>query len=113
MKSFVYCTLEFEARHSWPGCPFDEVVFLRFPHRHIFKVKAVKEVGHLDRDVEFITLKRRVQTFVSVFQPDAGSRSCEQMAKEILEAYGLVQCEVSEDGENGAVVVAEGHEVSL
>lgn len=105
MKTFVYCTLEFEARHSWPGCPFDEVAFLRVPHRHLFKVKATKAVDHADRDIEFITLKRRIQTYVSVFQPDAGSRSCEQMATEILEAFNLASCDVSEDGENGAIVI--------
>ena len=105
-KVFVFCTLEFESTHRWASCPIEEVSFLRFPHRHLFKVKCSKEVTHSDRDIEFIQLKRNVERFVKeTYCPDAGLNSCEHMAHFILEKFELTSCEISEDGENGAVVV--------
>jgi hypothetical protein len=50
----VWCTLQVEATHNWPGCPFEEVDYLRAPHRHLFGIKAYVAVNHDDRDVEFI-----------------------------------------------------------
>lgn len=108
-KTFVYCTLQFEAIHCWPACPLEEVSFLRVPHRHMFHIKAAKEVSHSDRDVEFIVLKRDIQEHLDSMFPDRnlGSRSCEMLAQELIDEFGLTSCEVSEDGENGAFVMVE------
>lgn len=113
MKTEVYCTLQVEGTHNWPNCPYDEVDYLRVPHRHMFHVKAFKEVFHDDRDQEFIMLKHAVQEHLGskYYNVDKclcvfGARSCEMIARELVEAFGLSRCEVSEDDENGAVVTA-------
>lgn len=115
----VFCTLQVEGIHRWKDCPFDEVYFLRDYHRHIFHIKAYKKVTHSDRDVEFIMLKREVQDYLrSMYTAqfgvnitaqhravhNFGDRSCEMIAKELIEKFDLLACEVNEDGENGAFV---------
>lgn len=113
MKTEVFCTLQVEGTHCWPGCPFEEVAYLRDPHRHVFHIKAYKEVFHDDRDVEFIMLKHEIQQyFVSKYYQPAGklcvfgAMSCEMIGRELIEQFGLSRVEVSEDNENGAVVTA-------
>lgn len=113
MKTEVFCTLEIEGTHRWKNCPFDEVSYLRDKHRHLFKIKANKIVNHDDRDVEFIMLKHDIkQYFSEVFLNDTtkihdfGDYSCEWIAHNLIQRFKLSQCEVSEDGENGAIVTA-------
>lgn len=102
----VYCTVLFEATHNWPECPFEEVSYLRDLHRHIFHIKAYKKVNHDDRDVEFIMLKHSIQLYLRTTYPGKtiGAKSCEMLARELIEEFGLSKCEVSEDNENGAIV---------
>ena len=111
MVTEVFCTLQVEGTHCWPECPFDEVAYLRDPHRHIFHIKAYKVVTHSDRDVEFIMLKHSIQQYLRhnyykshlkccVF----GAMSCEMIASELVALFELSKCEVSEDHENGAIV---------
>ena len=102
----VFCTLEFEGFHSWPEAP-EEVGFLRHPHRHMFQVRAEVEVTHDDRDVEFILLKRRIEQKIQKKLEEGAevsTWSCEMWAKWILREFDCYRVEVSEDGENGAVV---------
>lgn len=121
----VYCTLQVEGIHKWPECPFDEVAYLRDPHRHVFHIKAFKLVTHSDRDVEFIMLKHRIEAYLltTYGQPIVhdtgweicdnkrvcvfGAMSCEMIAKELITQFDLTRCEVSEDNENGAIVTVE------
>ena len=116
MKTEVYCTLQIEGTHNWPDCPFDEVGYLRDPHRHMFHIKAYKEVTHSDRDVEFIMLKHDIEHFMwKEFGKESrnmscliefGAMSCEMIAEKLIEEFDLSRCEVNEDGENGAIVTA-------
>jgi hypothetical protein len=116
MKKEVFCTLQFDAVHNWPGCPIEEVAYLRDPHRHMFHVKAYKAVNHDDRDVEFIWLKHRISEFIqeeykadTAYGPSTlnlGATSCEMLAVKLIEKFELSRCEVNEDDENGAIVVA-------
>ncbi|MFY0658099.1 MAG: hypothetical protein JXR12_15280 [Neptunomonas phycophila] len=109
-KKEVYCTLQFEAVHNWPGCPIEEVAYLRDPHRHTFHIKAHANVSHNDRDVEFIELKHKIVNYLrekypsDVGCPDIGATSCEMLAQELIEEFDLSRCEVNEDNENGAVL---------
>lgn len=107
-KIEVYCTVLFEALHNWPECPFEEVAYLRDPHRHIFHIKAYKQVNHDDRDVEFIMLKHDISFYLRSTYPgkNIGAKSCEMLAQELILEFGLSRCEVSEDNENGAIVIA-------
>lgn len=111
IRSQVYCTLQLPGIHNWPGCPFDEVAYLRDPHRHMFHIKAFKDVYHDDRDVEFIMLKNEITQYLDDQYWDEetrclyfGAMSCEMIAKELISVFDLSSCEVSEDGENGAIL---------
>lgn len=119
IKSEVFCTLQVEGTHNWPSCPFDEVSYLRVPHRHVFHIKAHKLVNHDDRDVEFIMLKHQIQKhfverywagwtpregFNGTALHEFGAMSCEMIARELIDQFDLCRCEVSEDGENGAIL---------
>ena len=113
LKTEVYCTLQISGTHSWPGCPFEEVEYLRDNHRHVFHIKAYVEVGHSDRDVDFIMLKHEIQEYLNTmyFNEVAKlhileAKSCEMLAEELIGRFGLSRCEVSEDNENGAIVTA-------
>lgn len=102
----VYCTVLFEGLHCWPGCPFEEVKYLRDLHRHVFHIKAHKQVFHDDRDVEFIMLKHKVEWYLKERYPGGamGATSCEMLGRDLMEKFDLIEVEVSEDGENGAIV---------
>ena len=117
MKTEVYCTVVIEGTHCWTDCPYPEVAYLRDPHRHLFHIKAYKEVTHADRDVEFIMLKHRIESYIkdkylarvgsadfSTMLCVFGSMSCEMIAEELIEEFDLTRCEVNEDNENGAIV---------
>ncbi len=82
------------------------MAFLRDRHRHVFHVRAEKVVRHADRDVEFILLKRAVDAEVKEICGDEATDtwSCERWAFELLQRVQLDKVEVSEDGENGAIV---------
>jgi len=65
-----------------------------------------QQVSHNDRDVEFITLKKAGEKLVAqtLETVDTKRWSCEMWAIHLATHLGLCRCEVSEDGENGAVV---------
>ena len=106
MKLFIKVRTSFEGIHRWKDAP-DSVKFLRDYHRHMFHVNLLKEVYYYDREIEFITLKREVDNFLKdhygLDKPT--DSSCEFIAAELLLSFDLHLVEVSEDGENGAVVV--------
>lgn len=110
VRSEVWVSFQFEGFHCWPDAP-DVVGFLRDRHRHMFHVKAWKRVAHDDRDVEFILLRRQLVGAVArkleTFDGDGEATrnwSCEHWARWLIDGYALTRCEVSEDGENGAVL---------
>lgn len=109
MKTYIEVRTRFEGFHRWHDAP-DEVDFLRNRHRHEFHVRARILVGHDDRELEFILVKRYLTKIIESWGRELGSFSCEMMAStlanSILAHYGLrdLEVEVSEDGENGAVV---------
>lgn len=108
----IWVTDQFEGFHRWKDAP-PEVSFLRFWHRHMFKVKVGVNVTHNNRQVEFFILKRALsQILVSKLDGEKFESSCEQIAWSIcnlLEAlgYDVAYVDVSEDGENGATVYPE------
>ena len=108
-----------EGIHRYPAALTDpklatgdkyDVSFLGHPHRHIFQFQVWISVTHDDRDIEFIQFKRWLENLYGDGILNLDYKSCEMMAddlyKEIAARYPnrSVWIEVSEDGENGAIV---------
>lgn len=102
--------LEFEGFHRWPQAPSD-VAYLRDRHRHVFHIEARFAVDHDNRAVEFIQFKGEMLEWLRNRFPgnELGTKSCEQIAGLLLEAFALQSCAVFEDGENGAIVEVMKH----
>ena len=112
----IWITWQKEGIHKYPAALTDpalaDVQFLGYPHRHIFHFRVWIDVFHNDRDLEFIQFKRWCESLYSghgaVLSLD--HKSCEMMADDlyiqIASRYPgrVVHIEVSEDGENGALI---------
>lgn len=96
-----------------------DVSFLGSPHRHIFHFRVWIDVVHNDRDIEFIQFKRWLQRLYESGTLQLNYKSCEMMADDlylqIAQKYPdrAVWIEVSEDGENGALIKYETTRPSL
>lgn len=113
MRTLIVVTLQIEALHHWPEAlaEFPVMGFLAHPHRHIFHVTAKKEVSHDNRDIEIIAFKRKLHLYLQQTYWDYDldvcnfqAKSCEMLAKELIEYHDLQYCQVLEDNENGAEV---------
>ena len=108
IKTLIVVKGQFEGIHAWNKCPHDDVDFLRHPHRHIFHVVMKVEVFHDDRQLEFIQVKRRLESFLNNYSLDLGSTSCEMLAKQIgmffVPIFPVHMVSVFEDDENGSEV---------
>ena len=112
----IWITWQKEGIHKYPAALTDpqlaDVQFLGYPHRHQFHFRVWIDVFHNDRDLEFIQFKRWCESLYnsdnSVLSLD--HKSCEMMADDlyiqIASRYPgrVVHIEVSEDGENGALI---------
>jgi hypothetical protein len=107
----IFVTWQKEGIHRYPDAPAG-VEFLKHPHRHIFHFRASLAVSHNERDVEFILFKRELENLYSGGTMEVDHKSCETLAEELIEyivnAYPnrAVEVEVSEDGENGAILTS-------
>ena len=96
-----------------------DVSFLGSPHRHIFHFRVWIDVVHNDRDIEFIQFKRWLQKLYELGTLQLDYKSCEMMADDLYTQIAsrypgrAVWIEVSEDGENGALIKYETHRPSL
>ena len=129
-SSMIWVTFQKEGIHKYPAAlddpklatgGWDDVSFLGYPHRHIFKFRVSIEVFHNDRDIEFIQFKRWLQRLYDM-APDSSEghdntkvleldyKSCEMISDELFEKIAeryperSVHIEVSEDGENGCFI---------
>jgi hypothetical protein len=123
----IWVTFQKEGIHKYPAAATDpalatgdeyDVSFLGYPHRHIFHFRVWIDVLHNDRDIEFIQFKRWLESLYkgdgSVLSLDY--KSCEMMADDLYQQVAqrypdrAVWIEVSEDGENGALIKYEIHQ---
>lgn len=104
MQYRLVISFQWEGHHRWPGAPPGSP--LGFVHRHLFKARAWAVVAGPDRQIEFIELKRKVEIYAKMTElAEWGTASCEEMAENILRRFPeLLAVEVTEDGENGALV---------
>ena len=115
----IWITWQKEGIHKYPAALTDpnlaDVQFLGYPHRHMFHFRVWIDVFHNDRDLEFIQFKRWCESLYSgqgaVLSLD--HKSCEMMADDLYIQIASrypgrrVHIEVSEDGENGALIQYE------
>jgi hypothetical protein len=124
----IWVTFQKEGIHCYPAAATDpalatgdeyDVSFLGTPHRHIFHFRVWIDVVHNDRDIEFIQFKRWLENLYKEGTLRLDYRSCEMMADDLYQQIAArypdraVWIEVSEDGENGALVKYETHRPSL
>ena len=106
MTRSIFVTTDFIGFHRWADAP-KVVSFLRCRHRHLFKVKVWVDVNHNDRDKEFFIvqdhLNELIGDYVDMNHEDVGS--CEMICEYLLDVCpDYVAVQVSEDGENGAII---------
>ena len=115
----IWITWQKEGIHKYPAALTDpnlaDVQFLGYPHRHMFHFRVWIDVFHNDRDLEFIQFKRWCESLYNgqgaVLSLD--HKSCEMMADDLYIQIASrypgrrVHIEVSEDGENGALIKYE------
>jgi len=101
----------FAGVHCWADAPDGPHAHLRNPHRHEFHVAVDFQQFHDDREIEYLTFKDWLESVLAAWPLNLGGRSCEMMAAHIHKAceaqWGAMRdyrVEVSEDGENGAIV---------
>jgi hypothetical protein len=118
----IWVTFQKEGMHRYPAAATDpalatgdeyDVSFLANPHRHIFHFRVWADVVHNDRDIEFIQFKRWLENLYRSGTLQLDYKSCEMMADDLYIQIALrypnraVWIEVSEDGENGALIKYE------
>lgn len=107
LNTNIVVSIQYEATHCWPDCPYEDVNFLQYPHLHIFHIECKKAVTHNDRDIEIIRFARKIRKHLNdTYNGDLGRRSCEMLAEELILAFKLQYCCVREDGVHGAEVYA-------
>jgi len=113
LTTYIVVSTSFVGLHAWNDCDIEEVGFLRNLHRHIFHVTVKWKVKGDNRELEFFVCKERVDLFIHSRWPYVqeagygrflGGRSCEMIAKEIMEGVNADFVSVFEDNENGAEV---------
>lgn len=115
-KTNIIVKLDVEGLHNWPAAKeiLPQVAYLSDLHRHRFFITAKKAVMHDDRDVEIIMFKNEIRKYLQLNYFSThdqclmfGSKSCEMLAKELLNEFDLCYCSVLEDDENGAEIYGE------
>jgi hypothetical protein len=118
----IWVTFQKEGMHRYPAAATNpelatgdeyDVSFLAHPHRHIFHFRVWIDVVHNDRDIEFIQFKRWLENLYRDNTLQLDYKSCEMMADDLYLQIAArypgrsVWIEVSEDGENGALIKYE------
>lgn len=119
IKKFVYTQFQKEGYHCFPEAATDksfatndeyDVSHLAHNHMHYFNFKVWVEVTHLNRDIEFIQLRRWLENSYNSGTLQLNNRSCEMMAQDLYEVINErypnaeVRIDVSEEGINGAYI---------
>jgi len=119
MKKFVYTQFIKEGYHCFPEAEYDpkyktndeyDVSHLGSRHFHYFYFKVWVEVRHSNRDIEFIQLRRWLESLYDSKTLDLNFKSCEMMAEDLYEQIrrkypdGTIKIDVSEDNINGALL---------
>jgi hypothetical protein len=116
----IFVRFQKEGIHCYPAAATDpalatgdeyDVSFLGSPHRHIFHFEVTIQVFHNDRDIEFIQFKRWLENLYAGGTLELNYKSCEMISDELYDKIAArypdrnITINVSEDNENGAVIV--------
>ena len=116
----IFVRFQKEGIHCYPAAATDpalatgdayDVSFLASPHRHIFHFEVTIQVFHNDRDIEFIQFKRWLENLYAGGTLELNYKSCEMISDELYDQIAArypdrnIVINVSEDGENGAVII--------
>jgi len=116
---WIWVTFQKEGIHKYPAALTDpalatgdeyDVSFLGYPHRHMFHFRVAIKVTHNDRDIEFIQFKRWLENLYKDDVIQLDYKSCEMMSDDLFDQIVAkypgrdIKIEISEDGENGALV---------
>lgn len=115
-KTFIVVNLTVDGLHMWLDAKttLPEVAYLSSLHFHQFKIQVKKQVetGNNDRQIEIISFKHELEDYFKRNFYDAhlkccnfNNRSCEIIAKDLMEAYDLDFVQVLEDGHWGAEII--------
>ena len=114
-SNWIFVTFQKEGLHCWPDAvQYPGIEFLASEHRHMFHFRVELQVFHDDREVEFILFKRELEGQYESGALELNHKSCEMMADELAKYIQdhypgrFLKIEVSEDGENGAVMYYSG-----
>jgi len=118
-KRWIWVTFQKEGIHKYPAALEDpalatgdeyDVSFLGYPHRHKFHFRVAISVVHNDRDIEFIQFQRWLENLYKDDVIQLDYKSCEMMSDDLFEQIADsypgrdIKIEISEDGENGALI---------
>ena len=118
-KRWIWITFQKEGIHKYPAALTDpalatgdeyDISFLGYPHRHMFHFRVAIKVTHNDRDIEFIQFKRWLENLYKDNVIELDYKSCEMMSDDLFDQIVAkypgrdIKIEISEDGENGALV---------
>jgi len=87
-----------------------DVSHLGTRHFHYFHFKVWVEVSHLNRDIEFIQLRRWIEQQYETGALELNNQSCEMLADGLVDILKdkypdqKIKVDVSEEGINGAIV---------
>ena len=110
-STMIWVTFQKVGFHSFPAAQIDpaleDVSYLGFKHRHLFKFKVWIEVFHNDREIEFHQFLSFCESLFSEKNIDINFQSVEMLADNLYTSISKkfpdrdVWVEVSEDGECG------------
>ena len=118
-KRWIWVTFQKEGIHKYPAALEDpslatgdeyDVSFLGYPHRHKFHFRVAISVLHNDRDIEFIQFQRWLENLYKDDILQLDYKSCEMMSDDLFDQIVTkypgrdIKIEISEDGENGALI---------
>lgn len=118
-KTFIYVQFVKEGMHNYPEAATDknlasgdwlDVSHLAHPHMHYFYFKVWVQVTHNNRQIEFIQLRRWLESLYNNGTLTLNNMSCEMIADELYEKIHQkypeveVRIDVSEDNISGCLV---------
>lgn len=116
IRTFVEIKTNFEAIHNWPECPYEDVSYLRYPHRHKIYI-TVKIETTADRQIEFFMLKNEVDQIIDNLYTEKrlkqlGRKSMEEISSDIIKQLRMIyKCSIevsaSEDNQVRGIVQFE------